>query len=183
MRQLKRLKTSVLGVAVLTAPVAILVFGVGTAAAQPSPSPSPSPSPNPNNPRKVTIDNTNRDCFGNVVQPPGTGTGSGLAIINAPAGKKVIANVVLTNAAPNSTYGVRLIQTFTPPSNQDCGDFSGQNPPYEATLQTDASGNGQVNVHEPVLPGADDAFVALNNTTAPATDFYTSPDVPFSSGD
>jgi hypothetical protein len=88
----------------------------------------------------------------------------------------VIANVVLTNAAPNTSYGVRLIQTFTPQSSQDCGNFAG---PYEATLQTDSSGNGSVNVQEAVLPGADDAFVILNNTTAPSTDFYTSADVTF----
>jgi hypothetical protein len=157
-----------------------------TAAAQSSPSPSPSPAPHLQGATEVTIDHTNRDCYGNPIESPGSGGGSGFAIINVAApggpnapGRKVIANVVLTNAAPNSSYGVRLIQT--PPRVNDCGSYLG---PYEATLQTDASGSGHINVQETVLPGADDAFVALNSkTAAAAVDFYTSPHVNFSTGD
>lgn len=189
MRQLKRFKTSVPGIAVGTALAAMIALSIGTAAAQPSPSPSPTPSPSLQGATTVTIDNTDRDCSGTAhFSVKGSGAGSGFAVItvagptgpNGP-GRTLIANVDLANAAPNSNYGVRLIQIFTPPSNRDCG-FSSDNP-YDATLQTDAWGNGSVNIQEAVLPGADHAFVVLNNTTtAAATDFYTSPDVPFTTG-
>ena len=188
MRQLKRFKTPALGIAVGTAVAAMITARIGTAAAQPSPSPSPSPSPNLQGATSVTIDNTDRDCSGKPhFSVHGSGAGSGVAVItvagpigpNGP-GRTVIANVDLTNAAPSSNYGVRLIQLFTPPSNRDCGYFSDN--PYDATLETDAWGNGSVTIQEAVLPGADHAFVVLNNTTGPAADFYTSPDAPFTAG-
>ena len=75
----------------------------------------------------------------------------------------------LTNAAPNTTYEVRLIELpqsgSSCPPNPATGVFGG-------TLQTDASGNGQVNVQGPLLSGKTGAFVDLNNTTAPDTDYY-----------
>jgi hypothetical protein len=45
----------------------------------------------------------------------------------------------------------------------------------EATLTTDAQGNGNTNYQEPVIAGAHDAFVVLNNAnpTLAGTDFYT----------
>lgn len=43
----------------------------------------------------------------------------------------------------------------------------------EATLTTDDEGSGHVNYQKPVLPGAHDAFVVLNNQAVPGTDFYT----------
>lgn len=185
MCRLKRFATSVLGIAVGTAGAAMIILSIGTAAAQPSPSPSPSPSPDLQDATSVTIDNTDRDCSGKAhFSVKGSGAGSGFAVINVAGpigpngpGRTVIANVDLTNAEPNSNYGVRLIQLFTPPNSRDCG-FSAENP-YDATLQTDALGNGSVNIQEAVLPGADHAFVVLNNTTGPATDFYTSPEAPF----
>ena len=84
----------------------------------------------------------------------------------------------LTNAAPN-TFKVRLIElpqsgSSCPPNpNPATGVFGG-------TLQTDASGNGQVNVQGPLLSGKTGAVVDLNNTTAPDTDYYTSTLVTFS---
>ena len=49
MRQLKGFKTSVVGVAVVTAPAAMLVFGAGTAGAAP-------PTPSPGHSTKEPID-------------------------------------------------------------------------------------------------------------------------------
>jgi hypothetical protein len=177
MRQLKRFKTAVVGVAVVAAPAAMLVLAAGTAAAQPPPSPSPGPSPNPQGATKVTISNQNRNCDGSAASPNGSGSGSGFAVINAPAEKKVIANVNLTNAAPNATYDVRLIEL--PQSSNPC-PVNPANGVFGGTLQTDASGNGQVNVQGPLVSGKNAAFADLNNTTAPNTDFYTSPVVTFS---
>jgi hypothetical protein len=181
MRRLKGFKTSVVGVAVVTAPAAMLVFGAGTAGAAP-------PTPSPGHSTKEPITNQNRNCDGSPATPNGTGNGTGSAVFNIPGPSgpnapmqanppnKIIADVSITNATPNATYGVRLIQTPEPALN-DCGNFAG---PYEGTLATDASGNGSVNLQEPLLPGAQDAFVVLNNTAAPGTDFYTSQEVCFS---
>ena len=177
MRRLKGFKTSVVGVAVVTAPAAMLVFGAGMAGAAP-------PTPSPGHSTKEPITNQNRNCDGSPASPNGTGNGTGSAVFNIPgpsgpptqanAPDKIIVDVSITNATPNATYNVRLIQT--PPSvNNGAGDCTG----VDGTLTTDASGNGSVNVQEPLLSGAHDAFVALNNAAAPGTDFYTSPEVTF----
>jgi hypothetical protein len=179
MRQLERFKTAAVGVAVVTAPAAILVFGAGTAGAAP-------PTPSPGHSTKEPITNQNRNCDGSPASPNGTGNGTGSAVFNIPgpsgpnaptqanAPDKIIVDVSITNATPNATYNVRLIQT--PPSvNNGAGDCTG----VDGTLTTDASGNGSVNVQEPLLSGAHDAFVAVNNAAAPGTDFYTSPEVTF----
>jgi hypothetical protein len=94
--------------------------------------------------------------------------GTGFVIINKTGSGKLIANVQLMNAVPNATYNIRLIQTPTNVTN-DCGSFM----VGEAALTTDGEGNGHVNYQEPVLSGSHDAFVVLNNTAAPGTDFYT----------
>ena len=169
-------------VAVAAVPAALIALSAGTAVAQP---PAP-PTPSPGHATKLPIDHTNRNCDGSVASPNGTGSGTGSAVFNIPgpsgpnaptqanAPNKIIVDVSITNAMPNATYNVRLIQT--PPSvNGGAGDCTG----VDGTLNTDASGNGSVNVQEPVLSGAHDAFVALNNTTAPNTDFYTSPELTF----
>ena len=177
MRELKRFATSV------AAALAVIALGAGTAGAQPS---TPSPSPSPGHATKLPISNQNRNCNGSAASPDGTGSGTGSAVFNIPgpsgpkaptqanAPNKLIVDVSITNATPNATYNVRLIQT--PPSvNNGAGDCTG----VDGTLTTDASGNGSVNVQEALLSGAHDAFVSLNNTAAPNTDFYTSPEVTF----
>jgi hypothetical protein len=113
----------------------------------------------------------NRGCDFQPAQPPGIGTGSGFVIINKTGSGRLIANVVLMSAAPNTTYNVRLIQTPIS-ATQDCGYFT----MGEAALTTDAEGNGHINYQEPVLPGSHDAFVVLNNANPDlaGTDFYTS---------
>lgn len=182
MRELKRLAASV---AAAAAPAALIALSAGTAAAQPS-TPSPSPTPSPGHATKLPIDRTNRNCYGSLASPPGTGNGTGSAVFNIPGPSgpnqptqanppnKIIADVSITNATPNATYNVRLIQT--PPSvNNNAGDCTG----VDGTLTTDASGNGSLNIQEALLSGAHDAFVALNNTAATNTDFYTSPEVTF----
>ncbi|GCE04720.1 hypothetical protein [Dictyobacter aurantiacus] len=112
----------------------------------------------------------NRGCDFEPAEPSGTGSGTGFAIINTTGSGRLILNVVLMNATPNTTYNVRLIQTPTSSTN-DCGSFL----TGETTLTTNNQGNGHVNYQEPILPGAHDAFGVLNNAN-PAlagTDFYT----------
>ena len=125
-------------------------------------------SPDGNGAQKVPLTTTNRNCDGSVATPPGIGGGTGFVIINKTASGKLIANVVLENAAPDTTYTIRLIQIL--PNGVDCQPFNG---PGEATLTTDALGNGNANYQEAVLAGANGAFVALNNQADPGNDFYT----------
>ena len=124
----------------------------------------------------MPLTTTNRDCDGNVATGAGAGGGTGFVIFNQTASGKLIANVVLENAAPNTTYNIRLIQTPNSVTN-DCQPFNG---PGEATFTTDAYGNGSVNYQEAVLSSATGAFVAVNNQTTPGTDFYTTQVVPVS---
>jgi hypothetical protein len=126
--------------------------------------------------QKVPLTTTNRDCNGTVNPGTGTGGGTGFVIINQTASGRLIANVVLENAAPDTTYNIRLIQTPNSVTG-DCQPFDG---PGEATLTTDDLGNGNVNYQETVLSGATGAFVAVNNQAAPGTDFYTTHVVPVS---
>jgi len=118
--------------------------------------------------QKVPLTTTNRNCNGSEAAPPGIGGGTGFAIINRAASGKLIANVVLENAAPNATYNIRLIQIL--PNDVDCQPYNG---PGETTLTTDALGNGYTNYQEAVIDGATGAFVAINNAANPANDFFT----------
>jgi hypothetical protein len=174
--RMSRLKRLTISVAVATAPAALIALGTGTAAGQPTPTPTP-----PSHVTRVQITNTNRNCDGSVAGQPSS-SDFGFANINttAPSGTRapsgpnappvgLIAAVNLMNATPNATFGVRLIQL--PPSLNDCGSFTG---PYEGTLVTDASGNGSVDVKEPLLAGATGAFLAINNEADPGGNFYTS---------
>jgi hypothetical protein len=125
-------------------------------------------SPNGIGAQKVPLTTTNRNCDGTVATPQGNGGGTGFAIINKAASGKLISNVVLENAVPNATYHIRLIQIL--PNGVDCQLFNG---PGEATLTTDALGNGNANYQEAVIDGANDTFVAINNAADPGDDFYT----------
>lgn len=125
-------------------------------------------SPNGNGAQKVPITTTNRNCDGSEATPAGTGPGTGFVIINKTASGKLVANVVLQNATPNTTYNFRLIQIL--PDNVDCQPFNG---PGEASLTTDSLGNGSANYQEAVLDGATGAFVAINNASNPGVDFFT----------
>jgi hypothetical protein len=162
MRQLKHFVTR--SVVAAMAIAAMVGLSVGTVEAAPFSGAQRAP---------ITIQN--RDCSGTVYSGAGSGSGSGFANINETATGTLIAAVVLVNAAPSTTYGVRLIQT-PPESTQDCGSWLG---PYEDTVVTDANGNVNVNIHEGVLPGATGAFVVLNNEATPSVDYYTSSKVVF----
>ncbi len=116
-------------------------------------------SPDGNGAQKVPLTTTNRNCDGSVATPPGIGGGTGFVIINKTASGKL---------APDATYNIRLIQIL--PSGVDCQPFNG---PGEATLTTDALGNGNANYQEAVIDGANGAFVVLNNQADPGDDFYT----------
>lgn len=119
--------------------------------------------------QKVILTKTNRDCFGTVI-PPTLTAPFGFAIIHTTGSGRLMANVVLQNAEPNTTYSVRLIQT---PSGAGCSPLIGPN-----TITTNASGNGTINIQEPLMTGTTDAFVAINEVTNP-NDFFTSPEVFF----
>src|SRR5258708_8497754 len=60
-------------------------------------------SPDGNGAQKVPLTTTNRNCDGSLTTPPGIGGGTGFVIINKTASGKLIANVVLENAAPEAT--------------------------------------------------------------------------------
>lgn len=125
-------------------------------------------SPNDSGAHKEPLTTTNRDCDGSVIGTPQTGS-FGFVIINKSASGKLIANVVLENATANTTYNFRLIQT----PNSVTGDCQPYYGPGEATLTTDALGNGNANYQEAVIDGSTGAFVAINNAAAPGTDFFT----------
>jgi len=164
MKSFLRLKR-VRAIAALIMAIAILATLVGLGF---SASIARAASPNGNGAQKVPLTTTNRNCDGTVATPAGIGGGTGFAIINKATSGKLISNVVLENAVPNATYSIRLIQIL--PNNVDCQPFNG---PGEATLTTDALGNGNANYQEAVIDGANGAFVVLNNQADPGDDFYT----------
>lgn len=122
--------------------------------------------------QKVPLTTTNRNCDGTLIEPEQTQP-FGFAIIIRTGSNKLIVEVALRNAAPNTTYNFRLIQVL--PDNSDCQPFT----TGEATLTTDAAGNGNANYQEPVLDDATRAFVAVNNQGNPGGDFFTTPVVSF----
>jgi hypothetical protein len=95
-----------------------------------------------------------------VSEPPG------FAVVIKPASGKLVANVVLQNAPPNTTYNIRLIQIL--PDSSDCLTIDG-------TLTTDAAGDGNAKVQEPVLTGATSAWADLNNAAEFTQFFDTAP--------
>ena len=110
---------------------------------------------------KLSLTQTNRGCDGAQI---GATQQARYGFVNmvVPAGRKIVANVVLKHAMPNTTYNVRVIQVV--PGDTDCSTVDG-------TLKTDAWGNGWLNVHEKLLPGATSAWVAVNNQ-GDFTQFY-----------
>jgi hypothetical protein len=111
--------------------------------------------------QRMPLTQTNRDCSGAVIGPP-QDQPFGFAVIVRPASGRLIANVVLQGALPDTTYNIRLIQVL--PNSADCFTIDG-------TLTTDSFGDGNANVQEPVIPGASSAWVDLNNA-ADSTNFY-----------
>ncbi|TQJ49637.1 hypothetical protein [Phycicoccus sp. SLBN-51] len=112
--------------------------------------------------QKVPLTQTNYSCDGSMVDGARTTT-FGFVNLVRPASGKLVAAVVLKGAKPNTTFNVRLIQVV--PGNSDCLNI-------DATLTTDEYGNGEVNVQEPVLSGASQVWVALNNQNS-FTEFFT----------
>jgi hypothetical protein len=64
---------------------------------------------------------------------------------------KVMATVSIKDGAPNTVYTINLVQI---PSGENC--FGA-----EATLTTNAQGNGTVHLSEPILPSSTGAFVTV----------------------
>ena len=118
--------------------------------------------------QKVPLTQTNRDCPGTVIGDPSTKT-FGFAVVTKPASGKLVAAVALKGAVPNTTYTIRLIQIL--PGNADCFGVDGR-------LTTDSAGDGNANVQEPVLTGASQVWVDLNNPSD-QSNFYTTDLVTF----
>jgi hypothetical protein len=175
MRQLKGFARSVAVVAGASAPAAMIALGGGAAVA------APPEQPDPNGADRVELGATTRDCSFNPVGDPAASTtaamrprprtdqGSGFAIIGTTL-NQVIAEVHLTNAVPNAADNVRLIEL---PSSTCAPGAPGV---AVGTLQTDAAGNGILDLRIDVIPGATGAWVAVldesgqvytSNTVAP----------------
>jgi hypothetical protein len=115
--------------------------------------------------QKTPLTQTNRSCDSTVI-PPTHAQPFGFAVVVKPATNKLVAAVVLQGALPNTTYNIRLIQLL--PDDSDCHTVDG-------TLTTDAWGNGNANVQEPVLPGATSVWVDLNGQLDPDNFYDTAP--------
>lgn len=172
MRPLNRFVSLVVTVAGATVPVATICVGVAAA--------DPTDQPEPNAAARVELGTTKRDCnFGPVplvsatTAAPRTGAGTGFAVIGTTL-NQVIAEVHLTNAAPNASYNVRLIEL----PNATCGpDAPGV---AAGMIQTDPVGNGGVNLQTVVVPGATGAWVVILDRSV---QLYTSNSVaPISTG-
>jgi hypothetical protein len=116
---------------------------------------------------KLSLTQTNRSCGGAQI---GETQQARFGFVNMIATGRgyVVASVVLKGAQPHTTYGVRVIQLV--PGDGDCSSV-------DATLTTDALGNGNAMVHEKVLAGATGVWVALNNQ-ADFTQFYATGTTP-----
>jgi hypothetical protein len=138
----------------ITAAIVLLAFGLSSAFAGGSGAE-----------KAPLVHNVFESCMGGLINPPSPlPTGFGSVVINA-TGDKLIAEVALKNALPDTTYQVALTQT---PSGAGCNV-------YTDTITTNGQGNGNVHITQPLLPGTTDAFVDVFN--APTFDFYNSPDV------
>ncbi|PCC74902.1 hypothetical protein SAMN02745121_05919 [Nannocystis exedens] len=126
--------------------------------------------------QKVRLTPQNRDCNGDPVAPilPNP-SDHGFANIHPTGSGTLIANVVLKGGTPNTTYNIRLIQTFNGTAIPGECVFLDS----DGTLVTDEFGDGSANIQESLLPSANDAFVVLNNLAAPTTDFFTTEEVEF----
>jgi hypothetical protein len=120
--------------------------------------------------QKTLLTDTNRDCSGTVIPTDNTGP-FGFANVVKPGSGKLVAAVALKGARPNTTYNLRLIQVL--PGDPDCGSYYAG--PFEGTLTTDALGDGNANIQEPVLPGASRVFVDLNGQSDPNNFYDTAP--------
>jgi hypothetical protein len=155
-----RRRAAVLVLPPLGALVALLGFaGPARAAATPA--------------QKTPLTQTNRDCEGTVLGSQQTQS-FGFAKLTKTGSARLVVEVALKDATPNATYNIRLIQLVTgdPNAEPDCAVIDG-------TLTTDAVGNGNANVQEPVLPGASTAWVDLNNQDNFA-EFFTTKVLSFS---
>ena len=83
--------------------------------------------------------------------PVGGEPTKGFAIIHATGSGKAIAVLSLKRLTPRHTYEVAVVQT---PSGTDC--FS-----VDATVRTDARGNGTVNIQERLRRGTTGVFVLV----------------------
>lgn len=133
--------------------VAALAVGVPSAGAAATPA------------QKMPLTQTNRTCDSTVIPPERTQP-FGFAVVTKPAKDKLVAAVALKGALPNTAYNIRLIQIL--PDDADCHTVDG-------TLTTDAFGNGNANVQEPVLPGATSVWVDLNGQINPDNFYDTAP--------
>lgn len=133
---------------VAVGPVATLLLGGGIAAADPPGQPDPTGT------AKLELGTTTRDCDFNPVGSSRQGQGAGFALIGASA-EKVVAEVDLVGAAPNTTYDVRLIALPSMTCSPGAPGVGIEK------IGTDASGNGNVVVQTALLPRSSGAWVTI----------------------
>lgn len=165
MRQLTRLMTSVAALSMATAPAAMFAISTGIAAAAP---------PGSNAETIVPLSNILRRCdFSTSAAVPVTGGGTGFALIRTES-NKVVAEVRLTAADPNTHFNVRLIQAPRPAS-LSC--VAGDPGTAVTALVTDAERMATVTVTADRRPGVTGAWVFIDRpqprSQVPA-EFYTS---------
>jgi hypothetical protein len=140
-----------------------VALGAGAGAAQAVAAPA----------QKDPLTQTNRNCDGSLIGPALT-QAFGFAVITKTGNNGLVVEVVLKHAVPNTTYNIRVIQLV--PDGSDCGSFILG--PFDGTVTTDALGDGNTNIREPVLAGASSVFVDLNGQANPS-DFFTTAVVHF----
>ena len=148
MQHVKRFMTSMGGIAVIAAAVAIPM--AQTAAATPDPR-------NQQGPSVVPFSTTDRMCDFHVAKVPMPGDGTGFALIST-AGNKVRAEVHLQSADPDTRHTARLI--LMPRSGADsCA--AGAPGTVVAPLDTDGAGNAVMTLEQDIAQGATGAWVLI----------------------
>jgi hypothetical protein len=164
-----RLTRSVIAVAatgLATAPAALFAICSGTAGATPR---------GTDDAARVPLTGILRRCdFSADMHIGPTGYGRAFALINTSQSNKVVAEVSLATAEPNTHYDVRLIQVPRP-SSKPCG---GGDPGVAVSgLMTDGAGAGSTTVRGNIEPGATGVWMFVSRPDAfrqtPA-EFYTS---------
>jgi hypothetical protein len=164
-----RLTRSVIAVAatgLATAPAALFAICSGTAGATPR---------GTDDAARVPLTGILRRCdFSADMHIGPTGYGRAFALINTSQSNKVVAEVSLATAEPNTHYDVRLIQVPRP-SWLTC--VAGDPGTAVGALDTDAAGVAAVTLQDDIEPGATGAWVFISRPDAHSqtpAEFYTS---------
>jgi hypothetical protein len=165
MRQPTRLMTSVAVIIVATAPAAMFAIGAGTATA----------APDTTGGTRVPLSGILRNCDFSPTKYATTHVGgTAFALITKTASNRLVAEVQLATAEPNTQFEARLIQVPRPASSS-CG--VGDPGTVVTALNTDAAGVGTVTLQDDLRPGATGAWVLIerpNPFSQTPAEVYTS---------